>query len=243
MEGDARSRMRCSSSDNNVPVLKGLAALVVVLCSGIISGCRAWDCAATDRQTLLDFKAEFVDSSGVFSTWDSSTNCCTWSGVTCRESDGAVLELTVVGSSGSNQQAYAGYNNGTVGAGLVSLTHLEKLKIQWVLFNGPIPSQWGEFSGNLVVITINNANLRDNIPSSLASIQNLETLDLKSNHLTNYLLVPTCFQGQNNVTVIYQNQGQSTSPGTPASAGSIVAVTSVFVFVFGTLSSALLLLL
>lgn len=258
--------MRCSSSDNNVPVLKGLAALVVVLCSGIISGCRAWDCAATDRQTLLNFKAEFVDSSGVFSTWDSSTNCCTWSGVTCRESDGAVLELTVVGSSGSNQQAYAGYNNGTVGAGLVSLTHLEKLKIQWVLFNGPIPSQWGEFSGNLVVITINNANLRDNIPSSLASIQNLETLDLKSNHLTgaipadfcylksieyidvsyndmNYLLVPTCLQGQNNVTVIYQNQGQSTSPGTPSSAGSIVAVTSVFVFVFGTLSSAVLLLL
>lgn len=247
-----------------------LVALAVVLCSGIISGCRAWDCAATDRQTLLDFKAGFVDRSGVFSTWDSSTNCCTWSGVTCRESDGAVLELTLVGSSGSNQQPYrdTGYTSGTVGAGLVSLTHLEKLKIQWVLFNGPIPSQWGEFSSNLAVITINNANLRGDIPSSIASIQSLETLDLKSNHLTgaipadfcyhksieyidvsyndmNYLLVPTCLQGQNNsnVTVIYQNQGQSTSPGAPASAGSIVAVTSAFVFAFGAFSSAVLLLL
>lgn len=206
----------------------------------------------------------------MFSTWDSSTNCCTWSGVKCRESDGAVLEIAVVGSSRPDQQPYrdTGYSSGTVGAGLASLSHLKKLKIQCVLFNGPIPSQWGEFSSNLVVITVNNANLRGDIPSSLAGVQNLETLDLKSNHLTgaipagfcnnqnieyidvsyndmNYPLEPTCLQGQNksNVTVIYQNQGQSTSPGTPASsAGSIVAVTSAFVFAFGALSCAPLLL-
>ena len=170
----------------------------------------------------------------------------------------------MVGSSGSNQQAYAGYNNGTVGAGLVSLTHLEKLKIQWVLFNGPIPSTWGGFSSNLIWITINDANLRDDIPSNLANIQSLQHLDLKSNHLTgsipstfcsdpnltyidvsyndmNYILVPVCLQGQNNITIIYGGQGQSTSPGSPG-AGSILTVASSTLLALGALSSALLFL-
>lgn len=57
MEGDARSRIR-GSSNNNAPVKNGLAALVMLLCSGIISECKAWDCAATDRQTFLDFKQD-----------------------------------------------------------------------------------------------------------------------------------------------------------------------------------------
>lgn len=115
----------------------------------------AWECSATDRQTLLEFKSGFVDRDGVFATWNVSTNCCLWSGVACRESDGAVLELALVGTSGSgNQQSYrdASYNGDTtVGASLVWLTHLRKLTIQWVLLDGPIPSQWGEFSGNLKV--------------------------------------------------------------------------------------------
>ena len=175
MEGNAQSRIRCSSN-NNAPVMNGLVALAIVLCSGIISGCRAWDCAAIERQAMLVFKAGFVDIYGVFSTWDFSSNCCTWRGVKCRESDGAIIELNLEGNSGSNQQPYRRYNSGAVGEELVALTHLEKLKIQWVLFNGPIPSQWGEFSSNLAVITINNANLRGGIPPNIARIPNSKLL-------------------------------------------------------------------
>lgn len=243
------------------------AAILVLLCFAMISGGRAWDCSAADKQVLLNFKNGFVDNVGVFSTWQSnSTNCCTWEGVSCRESDGAVIELAIVGSSGSNQQPYrdTSYSGGTVGAGLIALTHLQKLKIQWVLFNGGIPSQWGDFSDNLIWITVNNANLRNDIPSNLANINKLQRLDLKSNHLTgsipstfcshqhinyidvsyndmNYILVPACLQGQNNITIIYDGQGQSTSPGSPG-AGSILTVASSLVLAVGALSSAFLLL-
>lgn len=244
----------------------GVAAILLVL-GFAISGCRAWDCSAADKAVLLSFKAGFVDNTGVFSTWQSdSTNCCTWAGVTCRESDGAVIELSIIGSSASNQQPYrdTSYSGGTVGAGLIALTYLQKLKIQWVLFNGGIPSQWGEFSDNLIWITINNANLRNDIPSNLANINNLQRLDLKSNHLTgsipstfcthskinyidvsyndmNYILVPACLQGQNNITIIYDGQGQSSSPGSPG-AGAILTVASAFVLAFGALSSTFLFL-
>lgn len=232
-----------------------------------MSGCQAWDCSAGDKATLLDFKNSFVDNAGVFASWNGS-NCCTWAGVTCRESDGAVLELAVVGSSASNQQPYrdTSISGGLVGSGLVGLTSLQKLKIQWVLFNGAIPSTWGGFSSNLIWITINNANLRNDIPSNLANIQSLQRLDLKSNHLTgsipstfcsqpnlkyidvsyndmNYILVPACLQGQNNITIIFGNQGQSTSPGAPgAGSGSILTVASSLVLAFGAVSTAVLFL-
>lgn len=240
-----------------------LAVVVVVVVLGA-SGCGAWVCSAGDQAILTDFKNSFVDNTGVFATWNSS-NCCAWQGVTCRESDGAVLELAVVGSSAANQQPYRDTSyQGNVGSGLDGLQNLQKLKIQWVLFNGPIPSTWGGFSSNLIWITINDANLRDDIPSNLANIQSLQHLDLKSNHLTgsipssfcshpnltyidvsyndmNYILVPVCLQGQNNITIIYGGQGQSTSPGSPG-AGSILTVASSTLLALGALSSALLFL-
>jgi hypothetical protein len=238
-------------------------AMTLVVLAMVIAGCEAWDCSAVDRAILLNFKNSFVDNAGVFATWSStSVNCCTWKGVTCRESDGAVLELAVVGSSNSNQQTYRDSSlGGTVGAGLVGLTQLQKLKVQWVLFNDDIPDAWGAFSSNLVWITINNANLRDDIPSALANIQSLQRLDLKSNHLTgdipsafcvhrsisyidvsyndmDYILVPACLRLRN-ITIISDNQGQSTSPGTPGAASSL-AVASSLVLALAALSSALL---
>jgi hypothetical protein len=240
----------------------GRLAVMLVVLAMAIAGCDAWDCSAVDRDILLTFKKSFVDSAGVFATWNTtSSNCCTWKGVTCRESDGAVLELAVVGSS--QQQPYRDTSvSGKVGAGLVGLMHLKKLKVQWVLFNDDIPEEWGAFSSNLVWITINNANLRDDIPSELANIQSLQRLDLKSNHLTgsipssfcshpnlsyidvsyndmDYILVPVCLQGKNNITITYDNQGKSTSPGSPAAASSL-AVASSLVLALAALSSALL---
>jgi len=248
-------RRRCGGGNAGV-------AAILLLCVAMISGCRAWDCSVTDKAVLLSFKSYFVDNAGVFSTWQSnSSNCCTWTGVTCRESDGAVLELAVVGVSGSANPTYS--NSGSVGSGLIALTHLQKLKIQWVLFNRGIPSEWGEFSDNLIWITVNYANLRGDIPSNLANINNLQRLDLKQNHLTgsipstfcthqkinyidvsyndmSYLLVPACLQGQNNITIIYGGQGQSSSPGSPG-AGSMLTVATSLVLGIGALSSAFLL--
>lgn len=272
--GGTARRIRSGSSNNGHSLLAAnLLILVVLLCwsSTWILSCRAWDCSSSDRTTLLDFKSGFVDVDGVFSTWNASTNCCTWSGVTCRESDGAVLALTLIGTSGnSNNQAYrdASYTGGTVGAVLISLSSLQNLTIQWVLFDGPIPLQWRQFSSNLEVIIVNNANLRDDIPSGLASIPNLQKLDLKSNHLTgaipadfcyrdrsveyidvsyndmNYLLVPTCLQQESsngNVSVVYNSQGQSSSPGAPVLGAGVSVIPSFVVFAFGALSSAILL--
>lgn len=214
-----------------------VVVVVLVVLSPRLPGLHAWYCSAGDRETLLEFRSAFVDVGGVFSTWNPNSNCCTWRGVRCAERDGAVLELTLVGNSQSGSlQSYRDPRFVGVGAGLVALASLQQLTIQWLILDQPVPSEWGEFSSNLQIIVINNANLYGNIPSSLAYIPNLQTLDLRSNHLMGVIPLEFCkqrsiryidvsFNDLNNmpvprclnriVIVVYNNQGQNTSPGPP----------------------------
>ena len=221
-------------------------ALTIILSCLIFNlpGTSAWNCSTTSRDALLNFKAGLVDTPNLFVTWTTSLDCCLWQFVTCRESDGAVLQLQITGSSVSQPYRNTSYNAYTLGSTLVDLDQLQVLKIQWVLFNSSIPSRWSSFSNNLQNLTVNDANLRNDIPSSLSNIDYLQHLDLKSNHLTGsipssfcsmkhltYLdvsyndmssnLVPTCLQGSTSVTLLYGNQGDSTSPGPPGTSGAV----------------------
>lgn len=237
-ESSTSSRRWCS----NVNV--ALSTIILSCLIFHLPGTSAWNCSTTSRDALLNFKAGLVDTPNLFVTWTTSLDCCLWQFVTCRESDGAVLQLQITGSSVSQPYRNTSYNAYTLGSTLVDLDQLQVLKIQWVLFNSSIPSRWSSFSNNLQNLTVNDANLRNDIPSSLSNIDYLQHLDLKSNHLTGsipssfcsmkhltYLdvsyndmssnLVPTCLQGSTSVTLLYGNQGDSTSPGPPGTSGAV----------------------
>jgi Leucine-rich repeat (LRR) protein len=99
------------------------------------------------------------------------------------------------GSARPNQQPYRNknYSISNFGSTLADLKDLEMMQLQWIFFNSPIPSAWGNsFSDNLTVITVNDCNLESSIPSNLGDIGNLQHLDLQSNYLTGTIPQQLC---------------------------------------------------
>lgn len=175
---------------------------------------------------MLEFRSAFSDPSGkVFSSWDNGGDCCDWKGVTCQ--DGAVIVLDVEGPSGTgsdyvtSNQSYSGKPGRT----LVKLKDLQTLKLKNLQFSSKIPSQWSSFSDSLVVITVNNCDLQDDIPSGIASNIHLQTLDLKANSLTGDIPSKLCnLQDLKYLDLSYNQLDTSDVPDCLANGGSVTNV-------------------
>ncbi len=51
--------------------------LLMLLCS-LASGSLTTMCNASDRDALLEFKAQLIDTEGALNDWDAQTDCCIW---------------------------------------------------------------------------------------------------------------------------------------------------------------------
>lgn len=220
-----------------------VVVVVLVFSDMFISSCSAnnWRCSSQSENALLGFKNQLIDPNGLFAEWLPGTDCCYWPFVTCRESDSAVIALSITGSVRPSRQPYRDpksyMNSQQFGSTLADLTELELLKLQWIFFNSPIPSSWGtSFSDNLVVLILNDCTLRGPIPPELGYISKLQRLDLQSNFLTgvvpqtlcnlkhlNYLdvsynslqsgyVIPNCFQDRPGVWLSAGHQDNCPSP-------------------------------
>jgi hypothetical protein len=49
----------------------------MLLCA-LGSGSLATMCYASDRNALLAFKAQLIDTEGALNYWDAQTDCCIW---------------------------------------------------------------------------------------------------------------------------------------------------------------------
>jgi hypothetical protein len=52
--------------------------LLLMLLSALASGSLATMCYASDRNALLAFKAQLIDTEGALNDWDAQTDCCIW---------------------------------------------------------------------------------------------------------------------------------------------------------------------
>ncbi len=52
--------------------------LLLMLLCGLASGSLATMCNASDRNALLAFKAQLIDTEGALNDWDAQTDCCIW---------------------------------------------------------------------------------------------------------------------------------------------------------------------
>ncbi len=224
--------MSCAESAADHLRMFTTTSAVLFLLSVFIGSCSAWTCSSDSETALLGFKNGLIDPDGLLDEWVPGTNCCYWPYVTCRQSDGAVIELSITGSARPNHQPYRSKNANSLGSTLADLTELQLLKLQWIFFNSPIPSAWGSFSDNLVFLIVNDCNLQGSIPSNLGDIHSLQRLDLQANFLTgvipqqlcnlqslNYLdvsynnlqsgaIVPTCFQNRPGLHLSTGNQDE-----------------------------------
>ncbi|GJV74943.1 leucine-rich repeat-containing protein [Tanacetum coccineum] len=107
-------------------------------------------------------------------SWNTSTDCCIWNGVTCDRSTGDVIGIDLS----------CGMLSGTFhpNSSLFNLPHLQTLNLAFNDFDGfQIPSEIGRFSNSLTHLNLSYCGLSGQVPSDITLLHKLVSLDLSSN--------------------------------------------------------------
>ncbi|KAM5559134.1 hypothetical protein ABKV19_020662 [Rosa sericea] len=161
------------------------------------------NCIEAQKQSLLHFKKslEFDSSeSSKLITWNSSTDCCSWLGVTCS-TNGRVVGLDI-----RNESISCNIDNSS---SLFQLQHLQSLNLAENDFNdSSIPSAIGKLA-NLRYLNLSGAEFSGQIPIEVAGLTRLKVLDLSSEHVGLKLENPnlgTLIQNLTELTELYLEQ-------------------------------------
>ncbi|GJW59892.1 leucine-rich repeat-containing protein [Tanacetum coccineum] len=107
-------------------------------------------------------------------SWNTSTDCCNWDGVTCDDSTGDVIGIILT----------CGMLKGTIhpNSSLFNLTHLRFLDLSRNKLNGTLPS-WLFTSPSLQALSLSDNMLSGNVPFQSFALPSLKILDLSYNQL------------------------------------------------------------
>ncbi|EEF31879.1 serine-threonine protein kinase, plant-type, putative [Ricinus communis] len=108
-------------------------------------------------------------------SWDLSSDCCDWAGVTC---DGGGLGR-VIGLNLSNESISSGIENPSA---LFRLGYLQNLDLSYNNFNTSIPASFATLTG-LISLNLSNAGFVGQIPIEISYLTKLDTLDLSISQL------------------------------------------------------------
>ncbi|GKA89058.1 leucine-rich repeat-containing protein [Tanacetum coccineum] len=142
-------------------------------------------CSEKQSEALLLFKRDLFSITGryfcnddhpIMMSWNTSTDCCNWKGVTCDDSTGDVVGLDVS----------CGMLKGTIhpNSSLFNLPHLQKLNLAYNYFDGSqIPREIGKFSNSLTHLNLSDCLFSGQVPPDITLLHKLVSLDLSWNVL------------------------------------------------------------
>ncbi|KAM0023590.1 putative leucine-rich repeat-containing, plant-type, leucine-rich repeat domain superfamily [Helianthus debilis subsp. tardiflorus] len=117
--------------------------------------------------------------------WNTSTDCCEWSGVTCDDSTGDVIGLDL--SCGMVQGTI--HPNST----LFHLPRLQRLNLAFNNFtHSHLPPAIGMLSNSLTHLNISSCGFTGQVPTDISHLHKLVSLDISSN-LNDFNLEPHVF--------------------------------------------------
>ncbi|EOA40289.1 hypothetical protein CARUB_v10009017mg [Capsella rubella] len=153
------------------------AVLVLLQC---LSSTGAATCHPDDEAGLLAFKAGITqDPSGMLSSWNKSTPCCSWKGVTCLNSDRVTI-LELVGYLKKPERSLSG----TLSPSLAKLKHLNVISLgDHGNITGPFPKFLLQLP-KLRYVDIGNNRLSGPLPSNIGVLSMLEEIFLEGNKFT-----------------------------------------------------------
>ncbi|MFQ6621176.1 hypothetical protein Gotur_002342, partial [Gossypium turneri] len=139
-------------------------------------------CLPEDTSALIQFNNTlFIDESAndlcaypKTKSWNESTNCCTWEGVTCNKVTGQVISLDLscsmlAGSLSPNTS-------------LFRLQGLKRLDLSFNNFSGSIPSGFSQLV-SLTYLDLSGCSFSGLVPSDISLLSKLISLNLSSNGL------------------------------------------------------------
>ncbi|XP_023640694.1 receptor like protein 30 isoform X2 [Capsella rubella] len=140
-------------------------------------------CRHDQRDALLEFKHEFpgadmkssLSSDYDMSSWNKSSDCCSWGAVTCVAKYGQVISLELVNLSLNN---FLKPNSG-----LFKLQYLQRLTLSNCDLYGEIPSSFGNLS-HLIELDLGHNKLVGQVPASIGNLTKLRHLRLHGNKLS-----------------------------------------------------------
>ncbi|MBA0641385.1 hypothetical protein Goklo_025933, partial [Gossypium klotzschianum] len=139
-------------------------------------------CLPEDTSALIQFNNTlFIDESAndlcaypKTKSWNESTNCCTWEGVTCNKVTGKVISLDLscsmlAGSLSPNTS-------------LFRLQGLKRLDLSFNNFSGSIPSGFSQLV-SLTYLDLSGCSFSGLVPSDISLLSKLISLNLSTNDL------------------------------------------------------------
>ncbi|XP_038718213.1 receptor-like protein EIX1 [Tripterygium wilfordii] len=158
---------------------------LVMLCPGFLfiqTIKNASSCIDFERESLLSFKQGLTDPSDLLSSWVGN-DCCGWTGVTCNNITGNVIELKLrneVPEDPDFVDAPANALGGQISSSLLELKQLRYLDLSMNNFEGtPIPNFFGSIE-ELRYLNLSSASFGGTLPSNLGNLSSLQYLDLSS---------------------------------------------------------------
>ncbi|KAJ4710650.1 Leucine-rich-repeat receptor-like protein [Melia azedarach] len=132
-------------------------------------------CLEEQKKLLLEFKDglsfDLQSNPDKFISWSSTTNCCSWDGVTCDPGTGHVIGLDI-----SSSLITGGINSSTT---LFDLYHLQVLNLAYnSLYSSPFPSGFHKLS-SLTHLNLSYSGF-SGVPPGISSLRMLVSLDLST---------------------------------------------------------------
>nr|GEW59936.1 leucine-rich repeat-containing protein [Tanacetum cinerariifolium] len=126
-------------------------------------------------------------------SWNTSTNCYNWGGVTCDDSIDEIIRLNLI----------CGMLQGTINhnSPLFNLTRLTYLDLSQNQLNGTLPS-WLFTSPSLQYLSLSHNMFSGNLLFSIGQLTNLTYLGLSSNNFSGKLELDTLLSSLKNLEVL-----------------------------------------
>uniref|UniRef100_A0A0E0MEF6 Receptor kinase-like protein Xa21 n=1 Tax=Oryza punctata TaxID=4537 RepID=A0A0E0MEF6_ORYPU len=169
----------------------------------------------TDRDALLEFKANLGNQPAALSSWNTTSDLCSWPGVTCSlRNKHRVLALNL-SSTGLV---------GTISPSIGNLTFLRILDLSTNALYGEIPSTIGSL-GRLQYLNFTDNSLHGRIPESLGNCSGLINIMLDKNQLTGE--IPSWLGSFSNLVAMLLSKNNLTGI-IPPSLGNISSLDGLF---------------
>ncbi|XP_022764322.1 LRR receptor-like serine/threonine-protein kinase FLS2 [Durio zibethinus] len=167
--------------------------ILMLLCLNIFTHSFCITCIQSERQALLKFKQDLIDTSNMLANWTSYGDCCNWVGVVCNNGHVTGLQLGrsqgVCESKGKAEARVRHKLGGKLNPSLLDLKHLSCLDLSYNTFEPtPIPAWFWNLTSNLHYLNISGNQFQGNIPDFSTTSHCSVVLDFSFNNFTGPLL-------------------------------------------------------